>query len=166
MTPKASMSSSRYPTYGITSPFAAVNLNQPPVGKTGFPWGQKWSLKNSSVIGDTSDPESKRQGMSTPPNHTVTTGHFPTAFSYTVDISIFEPLLSPPVTWLFMTWGVSALENPDCSCFRGTVKNRSFALQCLSLLHPLPSFQHPPHYPPPGMVWSIHVSRNSCSLFR
>ena len=120
------MSSSRYPAYGIASPFAAVNLNQPPVGKTGFPWGQKWSLKNSSVIGDTSDPESKRQGMSTPPNHTVTTGHFPTAFSYTVDISIFEPLLSPPVTWLFMTWGVSTLENPNCSCFRGTVKNRSF----------------------------------------
>ena len=43
----------------IASPFAAVNLNQPPVGKTGFPWGQKWSLKNSSVIGDTSDPESQ-----------------------------------------------------------------------------------------------------------
>ena len=113
MTPKASMSSSRYPAYGIASPFAAVNLNQLPVGKTGFPWGQKWSLKNSPVIGDTSDPESKRQGMSTPPNHTVTTGHFPTAFLYTVDISIFEPLLSPPVTWLLMTWGVSTLENPN-----------------------------------------------------
>ena len=126
MTPKASMSSSRYPAYGIASLFAAVNLNQLPVGKTGFPWGQKWSLKNSPVIGDTSDPESKRQGMSTPPNHTVTTGHFPTAFLYTVDISIFEPLLSPPVTWLLMTWGVSTLENPNCSCFRGTVKNRSF----------------------------------------
>ena len=120
------MSSSRYPAYGIASPFAAVNLNQLPVGKTGFPWGQKWSLKNSPVIGDTSDPESKRQGMSTAPNHTVTTGHFPTAFLYTVDISIFEPLLSPPVTWLLMTWGVSTLENPNCSCFRGTVKNRSF----------------------------------------
>ena len=47
------------------------------------------------------------QGTSTPPNCTVTTGHFPTAFSFTVDISIFEPLLSPPVTWLLMTWRVS-----------------------------------------------------------
>ena len=108
------MSSSRYPAYGIASPFAAVNLNQLPVGKTGFPWGQKWSLKNSPVIGDTSDPESKRQGMSTPPNHTVTTGHFPTAFSYTVGIFIFEPLLSPPVTWLLMKWGVSLVTCQGC----------------------------------------------------
>ena len=37
MTPKASMSSSRYPTYSIVSPFTAVNLNHSPVGKTGFP---------------------------------------------------------------------------------------------------------------------------------
>ena len=101
------MSSSRYPTYSIVSPFTAVNLNQSPVGKTGFPWGRKWSLKNSSVIGDTSDPESQRQGSSSPPNHTVTTEHFPTALSYTVDISIFEPLLFPPVTWLLMTEGGS-----------------------------------------------------------
>ena len=36
MTPKASMSSSRYPTYSIVSPFTAVNLNQSPVGKTGL----------------------------------------------------------------------------------------------------------------------------------
>ena len=107
MTLEASTSSSRYPVYGIGSPFAAINLNQSPVGKTGFPWGQKWSLKNSSVIGDTSDPESIRQGTSTLLNCTVTTGHFLTAFSNTVDISIFEPLLSPPVTWLLLTGAVS-----------------------------------------------------------
>ena len=157
------MSSSRYPAYGIASPFAAVNLNQLPVGKTGFPWGQKWSLKNSPVIGNTSDPESKRQGMSTPPNHTVTTGHFPTAFLYTVDISIFEPLLSPPVTWLLMTWGVILWKTQIAVVLEEQLRTGLSALQCLSLLHPLPSFQHPPHYPPPGMVWSIHVSRNSCS---
>ena len=107
MTPKASTSSSRYPTYGIANPFAAVNLNQSPVGKRVFPRGRKWSLKNSSVIVDTSDQESKRQGTSAPSNRTVTTGHFPTAFSYTVDLSIFKPLLSPPVTWLLMRGGVS-----------------------------------------------------------
>lgn len=106
MTPKASKSSFRYPMHSISHPFAAVNLNQSPVGKSIFPWGQKFSLKNSFEIVDTSDPESKRQGTSIPPNRTVTTGHSPTTFSYTVDISTSEPSLSPPVMWLLCGRGV------------------------------------------------------------
>ena len=141
MTPKASMSSSRYPAYGIASPFAAVNLNQLPVGKTGFPWGQKWSLKNWPL------------------------GTFQQLFCILWTYPYLShccPLLSLGSLWhgelvLWKTQIAVVLEEQ--------LRTGLSALQCLSLLHPLPSFQHPPHYPPPGMVWSIHVSRNSCSLF-
>ena len=82
------------------------------------------------------------QGTSTPPNHTVTTGHFPTAFSYTVDIFIFEPLLSPPVTWLLMKWGVSLVTCQGCGLpcggpllTAGLSLARQFLAMCPFLLH-------------------------------
>ena len=107
--PRASTSSSKYPTYDISSPFAEVKESHPVVESSTVPFRWKCWLKKASVIVETSDPVSSRQAVSTPPGLTFTARQFPIAFSEILSrlTENLESEFSPPVGRLAATGGLS-----------------------------------------------------------
>ena len=109
----------------MLKPWLALSVINPSIDCNSSPFGRNSSLKQSSVIVDTSDPVSSKHVTGCPPIHTVSNGRFPTVFAINSANVNLEPSKYSP-TARFPAVGDCSFPEPQ-HCFPGIV---------LLLLHP------------------------------